>query len=59
MTADEPIATEAAFHDRLTAVVTEADENGVDVEGAWPVLTEEDDVPDWDLEIVALAGTEQ
>ena len=59
MTADKPIASERAFHDRLRCVVREAAANEVDVEGAWPVLTDEDDLPDWDLEIVALAETEQ
>ena len=59
MTADKPIATEEAFHDRLRTVVRQAAANGIDVEGAWPVLTEEADLPDWDLEIVTLTETER
>jgi hypothetical protein len=57
MTTGHRIETEEAFHERLHEVVTVAAANGVDVEGAWPVLHEGGDAPDWDLEIVALTDS--
>ncbi|WP_254536055.1 hypothetical protein [Halomarina litorea] len=48
----ESIRSEAAFHEALRALVLEAAENGVQVEGGWPVSN--DGGPDWDVEIVGL-----
>lgn len=55
MPTDESIVTEDAFQQRLRELVTEAAGNGVDVEGSWPVLHDDPDAAEWDIEIVALA----
>lgn len=57
MATGDRIETEEEFHERIKAIVNDAVANGIDVEGAWPVLNEDPDTPDWDLEIVALAET--
>jgi len=57
--ATERIDSELAFAERLAAVVTEAAVAGIDVRGAWPILNEDATLPDWDLEIVELAPTDQ
>ncbi|HKL30588.1 MAG TPA: hypothetical protein VJ898_15140 [Natrialbaceae archaeon] len=49
---------ETEFHDRLRAAVRDATENGVEVEGSWPVLSDDPDAPDWDVEIVLLDESE-
>ncbi|MFW5919760.1 MAG: hypothetical protein ACOCSF_06150 [Halanaeroarchaeum sp.] len=49
------IETETDFQERLESLVEEAYENGVDVRGGWPVQVNEEDAPDWDVEIVALS----
>ena len=54
----EEITSEEEFHERIRATVNGAAANGVDVEGSWPVLNDDPDTPDWDLEIVALADTD-
>ena len=59
MAADEPIDTEEVFHGKLQTIVNEAASNGIEVEGAWPVLNDDPRLPDWDLEIVALAETDE
>lgn len=51
-----PIRSESAFHEAMCALVRAATENGVDVEGSWPVST--DDGPEWDVEIVRLTDAE-
>lgn len=48
------ITTREAFEEALEAVVTEADSNGVDVRGGWPVARE-DDTRMWDVEIVRVS----
>lgn len=54
MVTRDVIDTEAAFQEYVQDIVTQATANGVDVEGAWPVFTDDPDFPDWDLEIVRL-----
>jgi hypothetical protein len=49
-----PITTEEALEEALEALVTEADSNGVDVRGGWPVA-HEDDTGMWDVEIVEVS----
>lgn len=56
MTAGKRIDTEEQFHERLRELVVVASTNEVDIGGGWPVLTDDADVPDWDVEIVALNG---
>lgn len=58
MAADE-IDTEAALQRELARTLTEAASNGIDVEGAWAVETDYADLPDWDLEIVALTDSRE
>jgi len=48
------IETEADFQAAIEDLVREAYANDVDVLGGWPIQTEED-VPDWDVEIVVLS----
>lgn len=50
---DPAISTEETFQDALRALVLEANANGVDVRGGWPVAT--DDVTTWDVEITAVS----
>jgi len=50
------IEKETDFQEQLGSLVEEAYENGVDVRGGWPVRVNEEDVPDWDVEIVALSS---
>jgi hypothetical protein len=50
----DTIRTEEAFHDALRSLLREAAENGVTVEGGWPVEWTESD-GGWDVEIVELA----
>ena len=58
MASDDSVDTDAAFQRELVNIVNEAVTNGVDVEGAWPILNDDTDLPDWDLEITALASVE-
>lgn len=55
MVTRDVIDTEETFEKYVRDIVTRATANGVDVEGAWPVVTDDPDVPDWDLEIVRLS----
>ena len=55
MGANESRMAEDAFHDRLRDLVTEAAAEGIEVEGDWPILTDDPGTRDWDLEIVRLA----
>ncbi|WP_255150208.1 HalOD1 output domain-containing protein [Halorarius halobius] len=48
------VTTEDGFQKALRALVTEADTNGVDVRGGWPVARG-DETKMWDVEIAALA----
>jgi hypothetical protein len=51
---DSPaITTEEEFREALRRLVLEADSNGVDVRGGWPIT---DDERGWDLEIVKTVG---
>jgi hypothetical protein len=50
---------EHEFHERLREVVTDAAEDGVDVEGSWPVRNDDSAEPDWDIEIIRLAESNQ
>lgn len=55
MTPDEPIASKHTLRSRLKAIINEASQSGIEIEGAFPIINGEDDQPDWDLEIVELA----
>lgn len=57
MTQNEYVTTEEVLHERLQEIINSAASNGVDVEGAWPVLNGDSGLPDWDLEIIRLAET--
>ena len=52
-------SAEDVFARRLEGVILDVYEDGVDVEGGWPVLSEDADVPDWDVVIVELAKPER
>jgi hypothetical protein len=54
MTTEERIDTEEQFHERLREIAVAASANGVDIGGGWPILTDDIDVLDWDVEIIAL-----
>lgn len=58
MGTDEDRSAATAFHDRVREAVRKAHENGIDVEGSWPVLNDDPDAPDWDVEIVLLDESE-
>ncbi len=49
------VPAEEEFAERLRELVNDAHANGVDVEGGWPVLNEDPDLPDWDVVVVELA----
>lgn len=51
---DAPVTTGDEFHRRLQALVRAANSNGVDVEGGWPVVGDDTDTPEWDVEIVVV-----
>lgn len=55
MVTQSGVTTEERFQDRLRRLVTEAAANGVDVEGSWPVVDDDGEGLDWDVEIVQLA----
>ena len=59
MDSSEDGSAEADFAERLRELVNEAHENGVDVEGGWPVLNEDPDLPDWDVVVVGMAKPER
>jgi hypothetical protein len=48
-------SAEEAFAERLRDLLNEAHANGVEIEGGWPVLNEDPDLPDWDVVIVGMA----
>ena len=48
---------EHEFHERLREVVTAAADDGVDVAGSWPVQSDDPNEPDWDVEVIRLAGS--
>lgn len=56
-TSNEPsrtdITTEEDFHEALRALVVEADANGVDVRGGWPVFRDDDSAA-WDVEVTGV-----
>lgn len=45
------VTTTGAFTDELQSLLSEAVENGIDVEGGWLVQSPSDERPDWDVEI--------
>jgi hypothetical protein len=47
------VATESEFHDALRALVADAESNGVDVRGSWPV-SDDEAAGVWDVEITAV-----
>jgi hypothetical protein len=49
------VPAEEEFAERLRELVNDAHANGVDLEGGWPVLNEDPDLPDWDVVVVELA----
>lgn len=48
------VTTETGFQEALRALVIEADSNGVDVRGGWPVVRG-DEAKMWDIEITRLS----
>jgi hypothetical protein len=48
------IVSEEDFERALRRILVNADSNGVDVRGGWPIRTNSDVAGDWDLEIVEL-----
>ena len=54
MNNDVEVQSEADLHQRLEDVITRAYSNGVSVRGSYPVINEDTDLPDWDVEIVRL-----
>lgn len=58
MTSDEHVVDEEDFHERIQQIVNAATSAGIDVAGAWPVLNDEPDIPDWDIQIVELDRTD-
>jgi hypothetical protein len=54
----QSIETEDDFHAALQALMSEADTNGVSIEGGWPVSTTATDSPDRDVEIIRLGQRE-
>ena len=55
---DDPIATEAAFVEALQALLVEAYENGIDVEGGWECRNGADN-PDWEAVIVEMTKSDE
>lgn len=51
----EMVDSESEFHDALTALVLEAAEKGIDVEGGWDVRNPDGRQSDWTVEILELA----
>ena len=49
------VPAEERSAEQLRESVNDAHANGVDLEGGWPVLTEDPDLPDWDVVVVELA----
>lgn len=45
------VTTAGEFRDELRSLLSEATENGVDVEGGWLVQSWAEEIPDWDIEI--------
>lgn len=45
------VSTAGEFTDELRRLLSEATENGVDVEGGWLVRSRDEETPDWDVEI--------
>lgn len=58
MVADDSIESDEAFNRQLKTLLDEAASNGVELEGGWPVQTDTSDIPDWDIEITALAESD-
>lgn len=49
------VTTEKAFQEALRSLVIEADANGVDVRGGWPVVRG-DEEQGWDIEITSVSS---
>ena len=45
------VTTTGEITDELRSLLSEATENGVDVEGGWLVRSPAEETPDWDIEI--------
>lgn len=48
------INSEEALEQALREIIVEADSNGVDVRGGWPIRTDSDFFGGWDVEVVEL-----
>jgi len=55
----EDESAEDVFAERLREAILQAHEDGVEVEGGWPVLNDDPDLPDWDVVIVGMAKPDQ
>lgn len=53
------ITTTGEFTDELRSLLSEAIENGVDVEGGWLVQSLDEETPDWDIEIWRVQHTDR
>lgn len=51
--------TEETFQTGLRDLLGEAHDSGIEVRGAWPILNDDPEVPDWDLEIVVLSDRDR
>ena len=51
---DDAIRAKSRFHEALSELIREADENDIGVEGGW-LVDDEDGHRDWEVEIVKLA----
>lgn len=49
------VDSKSEFHDALDALVSEAAEKGIDVEGGWDVRSPDGRQSDWTVEIIELA----
>lgn len=58
MTEKPPLATEAAFHEKLQELVRRAHDNDVDVEGGW-ACRNGDGHPDWDVVVTEVEKAER
>lgn len=59
MVAHDEESAEDVFAERLREAILQAHEDGVEVEGGWPVLNEDPSLPDWDVVIVGMAKPER